>query len=135
MALITWGEGLLVGIPEIDSEHEKIVHMINELHAAMKEGKGKSLMANILAAVEDYTKSHLTHEEELMIRYGYPEYLEHKAIHVEFIGKIEEYKNLNEQQVLQARHLINVLQSWLLDHIANTDKRYSSFLREAIAKN
>ena len=88
MALITWGEGLLVGIPEIDAEHEKIVNMINELHAAMKAGKGKSLMANILAEVEDYTKNHLAHEERLMVRYGYPEYSEHKAIHADFIVKI-----------------------------------------------
>lgn len=134
MALITWGEGLLVGISELDAEHKKIVTMINDLHDAMKTGKGRSLLPGIIAAIEDYTLNHLTHEEELMQRYRYPGYAEHKEIHRNFIGKIGDYKKLNEQEVLQAGQLMNFLQSWLIDHIANTDKQYSAFLQHAMNK-
>ena len=46
MSLITWDESLSVNVAEIDRQHQKRVAMINELHDAMKSGKGKEIVSH-----------------------------------------------------------------------------------------
>jgi hemerythrin len=39
MALITWGSTLEVGVSAIDTQHKKLVDMVNALNDAMTQGK------------------------------------------------------------------------------------------------
>ena len=45
MTLINWDNRLALNFAEIDSQHQKLVAMINDLNAAMLEGKGKEAIA------------------------------------------------------------------------------------------
>jgi hemerythrin len=55
MALITWSDEYQLGIKEIDAQHQKLVAMINTLHNAMKEGRGKDVIQPILNELLAYT--------------------------------------------------------------------------------
>lgn len=48
MALMVWSEQLSVNIGAIDRLHRKIVGIINELHGAMKERRGKGVASGLL---------------------------------------------------------------------------------------
>ena len=65
MATITWSDNLSVNIKEIDTEHKKLINMINELHSAMGSGKGREAMERSLPGLVDYTKTHFAYEEKL----------------------------------------------------------------------
>lgn len=41
MILVKWDESFLVNVDEIDQQHQKLVGIVNNLAAAMYEGKGK----------------------------------------------------------------------------------------------
>lgn len=43
MALMTWSSAFSVKIKQFDDQHIKLVNMVNELHDAMKEGKGNEV--------------------------------------------------------------------------------------------
>ncbi|MEK6737452.1 MAG: bacteriohemerythrin, partial [Planctomycetota bacterium] len=73
MALMTWNNGLSVNIKEIDVQHKKLIELINQLHGAMGEGKGKEVSGKILSDLIYYTVSHFTYEEKLFKQYGYSE--------------------------------------------------------------
>ncbi len=40
MALLEWNDKLVIGISRIDNQHKELIRIVNELHEAMKSGKG-----------------------------------------------------------------------------------------------
>ena len=64
MALMKWDESFSVGVKEIDAQHQKLVAMINELHAAMKEGKVHDVLGEIISGMAKYTIFHFETEEK-----------------------------------------------------------------------
>jgi hemerythrin len=41
MALLPWNQGFSVSIKKFDDQHKQLVNLINQLHGAMKVGKGR----------------------------------------------------------------------------------------------
>ncbi|WP_019554442.1 bacteriohemerythrin [Propionispira raffinosivorans] len=130
MAIVTWTDEFSVGIPKFDEEHKKLVTMINNLHAAMKEGRGKDTMEELLLGLTKYVNTHFSHEETLMAKYNYPNYEKHKKIHDDFKAKVIEYKCLYDKNLLPANQLLTVLRDWLIKHICDTDRDYGPFLEK-----
>lgn len=129
MALINWDDKYSVKIKEIDNQHQKLVRLINLLHDAMKEGKGKQVVGKILNDLVDYTVFHFTYEEKLFDRYSYPGGQAHKFEHNDLVQKVKKYvDNFQSEKPVLPMEVMNFLQNWLLNHINGTDKKYSSFL-------
>ena len=129
-SLITWNDNFSVSIPQFDQEHQQLIAMINSLHEAMKQGTGKKAMGTLLDDLTNYASTHFSHEEQMMVQYSYPDFKKHKQSHVDFAQTIKEYRTLYENSSLSAGNLLNLLQSWLINHICDTDKQYTAFLRE-----
>jgi hemerythrin len=133
--LITWSDRLSVGIPRIDAQHQTLVEMINQLHAAMLAGQGNAALGKTLDGVVAYTLSHFAAEEALMNRSAYPGYERHKAEH----DKLTAQAKVLQEKARTAKSLLTLevakfLQHWLIDHIASQDKAYSAHLLAAGVK-
>lgn len=129
MSFLTWSDEYSVNIKEIDNQHRKLIEIINQLHEAMTEGKGGSVLDDTLQRLLDYTDYHFSAEERLMEAYNYPGYVHHKAEHAKLIRQVEEFQRRYRQNPTGlAVQLLNFLKSWLTDHILKTDKQYSRYL-------
>ena len=64
MALIQWNNDLSVNVKEIDTQHQNLIRMINELFDAMKVGKGTEVLGKIFLQLTNYTKTHFQTEEK-----------------------------------------------------------------------
>ncbi|MCU7830839.1 MAG: bacteriohemerythrin [Candidatus Thiodiazotropha sp. (ex Myrtea sp. 'scaly one' KF741663)] len=128
---VSWDNSLSVGIAVIDEEHQKLLTLINNLQTAVLYPTGESFERQALSELVDYTKYHFEREEKLMQDNGYPEYEQHKQQHEEMIAKVSvflsKYENDRESTVDE---LTSFLKTWLIDHIAGTDQRYSQFLQD-----
>jgi hemerythrin-like metal-binding protein len=127
--LITWSDRYSVGVARIDAQHQRLVELINEFHAAMLAGGGRAAVGKTLDGVVEYTLSHFAAEEALMKRVAYPGYEQHKAEHTKLVGKVKLLKQ--KAQAANATFTLEVaafLQHWLVDHISNVDKKYSANL-------
>ena len=129
MALITWTTAFSVGVREIDTQHQELIRLINDLHDAMREGKGRSTMGEILKRLIDYTVNHFGFEEKLFAETGYPESLAHTAEHASLTREVQALalKYESGQSVLSIE-VMEFLRSWLTDHIKGVDKRYTAHL-------
>lgn len=129
MSLLNWTEDLSVNINGIDNQHKKLVDLINELHSAMKDGKGKDKLGPILTELIEYTKYHFSAEEKLMQQKNYPGYSKHKNEHDIFTKKIVEFNNqYNSGSLSLSIDVLMFLKEWLVVHIKGTDKQYSPYL-------
>lgn len=129
MALINWNESYSVKIKEIDSQHKKLVDLINQLHDKMKEGKGKDAVGSVLDELVKYTVYHFSYEESLFAKYSYPEMRTHARSHSDLIEQVKVYvKDFQAGNGVLPMDLMSFLKKWLVDHISGEDKKYTPFL-------
>lgn len=129
MSLFQWSPDLSVNIAEIDSQHKKLIGILNLLHESMRTGKGKDVLAKVLNDLTDYTVYHFGTEERLFEKYAYPEYRAHKRQHDDLTSQVLELKKRFEAgQVTITVEVMNFLKEWLNNHIRHTDKKYSEYL-------
>ncbi len=129
MALMTWNDSFSVHINEIDAQHKKWIDLLNSLHDAMKAGKGKEKIGEVLTGLVEYTKVHFSKEEGLMRASAYPFYAQHKKVHEDMVKEVESllarYKSGEGTLTLD---VMQFLKNWLSEHIMTTDKNYGPYL-------
>ena len=126
---VTWNDTWVVGVQEIDAQHKHLVSLLNDLHEAMKQGKGSDIMKNILGSLIQYTKAHFAAEERLMQQSKYPDIVAHKHEHVLLTEKVVAFQNDFEAgRIGIGVEVMQFLGDWLRGHIRGTDKQYVPFL-------
>lgn len=129
MALLTWEDKYKVGISKIDDQHKKIVELINKLYDSMAEGRGKDVLKSILNDLVEYTKYHFQTEEKYFEDYKYQNKNEHKKEHEDLKNKVTELKGkVDIGKAVLSTEIMQFLKQWLVNHIVESDKKYSTFL-------
>ncbi len=130
MALMEWSEQYSVGIPGIDKQHKKLIQIINELHEAMRNRRGKDVLEGLLVELVDYTGYHFDAEERYFQQHQYSGYVNHKTEHDLLKAKVVDFKGKFERgDAMVTLEVMNFLKDWLADHIMVTDKKYGPFLK------
>jgi hemerythrin len=129
MPLITWNDSLSVKVEEIDVQHRRLVELVNQLHAAMSQGKGREVMGQVLAGLLEYTRTHFTAEERIMIAQAYPGYRQQKAAHEALLQQVVDLRNayLGGEAVM-TMDVMTFLKTWLTDHMQGMDKQLGVYL-------
>jgi hemerythrin len=129
MALITWNASYSVKVRKFDDQHQKLVEMLNELHDAMKVGKGKEVMGKVLDKLIQYTATHFADEEKLMQQHSYPDYEQHKKEHNKLVLQVlDVQKQFHGGNAVITSAVMNFLKDWLQKHILGDDAKYGPFL-------
>jgi hemerythrin-like metal-binding protein len=127
--LIPWGDNLSVGVEAMDGHHKRLIQMINELHAALRNRKGMDASTALLKQLKQYVVYHFNAEEALMEKAKYPTLAEHKEIHRKFLGAVADMeKRWMAGDKAVPVELMRVLQEWLVAHIMKVDKKYGPSL-------
>ena len=129
MGFVRWNDSYSVGIKSIDEEHKNLLRLINNLHSAVRYYTGEEFERRALSELMDYTKIHFAREEELMKKYQFPGYADHKRQHDEMAASAQRMVERYERDALGAMDEISTfLRDWLINHINGTDQEYSEFL-------
>jgi hemerythrin len=127
--LIPWGPHLSVGVLTMDAHHRKLVDMINELHAAMRERRGLAVTSGLLKSLSQYVKYHFHEEEVLMERANYEGIGIQKEAHRYFLDAVAKMeKRWLEGDKSVPAEMMSLLQNWLVKHIQTLDKQYGPHL-------
>jgi hemerythrin len=130
--MISWRETYNIGVDEVDQQHQELVVKLNEFLDACIQQKGKDKIMETLAFLRDYTVEHFRSEEEIMLKYNYPDYAEHKKDHDDFVASVLELEASIQNQgatVVTTLKLNRTLTDWLLSHISKSDMKIGQFLR------
>jgi hemerythrin len=127
MALINWDNSLSVGVTESDDQHKVLIQYINDLNDAMKQGKGKEAVIDVINKLANYTATHFRNEEKYFVQFNYPLTDEHKSLHASFEKKIQDFKvDVQNGKLGTSIEVLNYLVSWLKGHILVEDRKYTS---------
>lgn len=119
-------EDCLIGVPEIDSEHERLFEIINEIQALLEEdikSDQYDRICELLGHLKLYAKEHFQHEESYMERIHHPELELQRHQHSIFCDKINEADILlsGSDQTRFLEDLLKYLITWLYRHIIGCD--------------
>lgn len=135
MSLLQWEDRFSVGVDHLDRQHHVLVDLINELHKAMREGKGQQELGIILEKMIQYTRVHFASEEKWMAQYQYPEYTRHQASHESLTRQVLEFqRQYKDGTIGLSVQMIHFLKEWLVNHILGEDKAYARFCQGGRSK-
>ena len=132
MALINWNDSFSVKVSEIDQQHKMLIDMVNELHDAMKIGKGRDALGKIVENLIRYSTTHFALEERYFAQIEYPDIDNHVKEHANFIRKVMEFQEgFNKRNLTLSVEVMKFLSDWLQSHILGADQKYSQFFNES----
>ncbi len=126
---LEWDESYDVGISEFNAQHKRLIIYVNSLFDAINQKENDQAIGAVLNGLTEYTKTHFAAEENLMEKYGYPDYESHKEEHNTLASEvIEIYNRFDSGEKINLATLLIFLVNWLKEHIKKTDKRYGPYL-------
>jgi len=131
-----WTKDLETGHTLIDNEHKQLVKAADELVTACSQGKGRQEIGNAVEFLSNYTKTHFAHEEELQVKYKYPDYSVHKNWHQGFVKEIESVavKLKSEGANIAVVAEVNTKIGQLITHIKTFDLKLAQFIQSSPSK-
>jgi hemerythrin len=134
MPLFAWRDSFSVRDATLDSQHKKLVELLNQLYDAMTCREGKSVVDAVLAELVDYAATHFAEEEQLMRACHYSGLAKHKQAHDAFAQQAAAFViQYNAGSVSVSRDLLRALKECLVNHIEKMDQGYADALQQIAA--
>jgi hemerythrin len=119
-----------VKVKTIDSQHEKIVGIINLIHGNVLSVDKKSIVITLRELLETL-EIHFETEEAMMKETKFPGYISHKLEHDRFYHQVltatDNYQKGNGSIGLEQ---LNGIKRWFFNHIEINDRKCGQYLSE-----
>lgn len=129
---IDWSDILSLGIDKMDEEHKELFNRINALLKALISEKGGDI-TKLVGAINEYIDYHFRDEEKMLEKINYPELAPHKKLHKQYEDEFDRIEKILTEGKFDATLLIDIqdkIVNWLLDHIAQVDRKYADYILE-----
>jgi hemerythrin len=127
-----WTPSLEIGVAEIDAQHRTLFERVGRLEAAVTAQEPYFRLEELFAFLKTYALTHFASEEGLMRRVGYPGLSAHVREHDEFrrrLGSLVPQWESGGDSTATLVAVLAFLDSWLTDHVKNSDQRIGEFLK------
>lgn len=130
MSIAIWDESYRTGHSTVDSQHQQLFGMVNELHEAIVGNHGKEVLAPTLEKLARYTIEHFRTEESLMTSIHYPQLEAHREKHEKLTSEVKDIlEKYQKGQAVLPITLSNFLANWLRHHIKEDDFALVKYLK------
>ena len=129
---LAWKDSFALGNEQVDLQHKKLFELLSEIVNACIDGSDTGKLQATLDFLVNYTDRHFHFEEELQLRYNYPEYEKHKKLHDDFkitVGELVEKFHKNGSSTELSRDVNRTVVRWLINHIQGEDKKIGDYIR------
>ena len=114
------------GVSSVDQQHRQLIDQINALVVALERGDEASAVGTALRSMQEYTRTHFTHEEKCMRDVACPALKLNELAHATFLRNVEdlsgEFARTGPTRML-ATKVQSSMGMWLKTHIVNTDTK------------
>lgn len=133
MGIIEWNVNFYTGLPEVDSQHQRLVALANRLSEVDRDQP--EVLEQAFQELRDYARDHFSEEERLMAEAGIdPEHLRyHKNAHALFVSRLSGLWAARQDATGETMaKLLDFLTTWILQHILHTDRKMALEVHERL---
>ncbi|MGE4351698.1 MAG: bacteriohemerythrin [Bdellovibrionales bacterium] len=129
MPFLEWSDELSVKFRLMDTDHKRLMDLINKLYDANGQEGSHAAVESAIVQLIEATKLHFVHEETLMRKTAYPQFIPHKIEHDRLVKQLEDFqKRYAAGQVGLSPESVLFLRTWLFDHIKSVDVPLGAWL-------
>ncbi|MCL1791257.1 MAG: bacteriohemerythrin [Peptococcaceae bacterium] len=117
-------------IEHIDSQHKELVELVNHAAVLGETNPDRGDMKSCLDFLGEYVVKHFGDEEKLQVDSSYPNYVQHKTIHDNFIETFQELYADFENNIPMSKLtfvLSTTVSHWLITHIKSEDVKFGRY--------
>ena len=139
MELLKWDDARMgMGINVIDSQHKKLVAIINDLAKAIDTNEDKEKLFIIVERLLEYTEYHFKTEEEYFAKFDFENVGLHISEHKYFIehfkaikkGLESDAKARDKSVIKLSSEILEYLVDWFINHITGSDREYIELFKQ-----
>ena len=131
--IFPWQENYSVGIPLIDEQHQKLIHLLNKLASSLANQSEPVELKNIFYELALYAVYHFQTEEKIWHQHLAGDTWEtgHKKSHENFVTDMRALQDLEHSKPFNEviEDVLSYLTHWLIEHILESDKRMAIVVR------
>ena len=129
MQIIRWGKRFVIGVPQIDGEHERLFQVLNEVYDHfLRQGHCQAVNARFAFFIEQLSAV-FSVEEQCMYAHDYRKLQEHAAEHRQFLQKLATMQSGAEKEsTVFSRFSFISIGNWLSLHILQADVKFAETL-------
>ncbi|EDP74760.1 methyl-accepting chemotaxis protein [Hydrogenivirga sp. 128-5-R1-1] len=121
-------EKLRFGLEPVDGEHRTLFDLLGRVWELVSRNDLEGAREFFTKTLMDYARTHLSHEEEILKKYGYPGYQEHTKTHNAIIDELRKVVDrVRHGGVEELERGTAFVVDWLLNHIDKVDRDYYEF--------
>ncbi|MDP4144772.1 MAG: hemerythrin family protein [Bacillota bacterium] len=130
--MISWNINFSCDNEEIDKQHKKMIGIIEKIVSIISNNEfGFTALLDVTTELDDYVDQHFKYEEELMIKYNYPNRVEHIKQHDILRQKMSQLNVFDfKADGTFFYEILEYLVNWLAEHIVGTDKKLGRYIAE-----
>lgn len=122
MPIAEWDDSYKTGFELVDTQHQELFSIVNDLYDAILARKDQELIGPTLEKLSRYAVEHFRAEEALMVETNYPALDEHRTQHWKLKDDVEDLRQKYESgEVVLSITLASFLANWLRHHIKEED--------------
>lgn len=134
MKSFQWSSNYVTGIDSVDSQHQELVALVNQLGDLVSEpDSSPAELMPLLAKLKNYTAYHFSDEEGLMAKWKIDDrhFEPHVQAHQQFLHEVDALQQeLATNGAANARYLMEFLVHWLAYHILGQDQNMAQQLSQ-----
>ena len=129
MPAILWGDWLKIGVAEIDSDHEQLIDLGNQLLESNLSRLQKGELLLLISAFKNLTISHFNREERMMESMNYDRHHIHKIKHSAIINLIEDLEDDVRNEVDTSLGIASIMADFVFFHLESEDKALANYTK------
>jgi hemerythrin len=131
MPPLPWKEEYQINVRVIDAQHRRLAALVGEVHDHVAAGRPAETVGEVLDELVRFTRLHFATEEELMLKYGFPHYAEHRAEHKGLLHQLETLRAAQRGSTpVGFGDEGDIGGDWVLQHLLDLDAELGVFLNE-----
>jgi hemerythrin-like metal-binding protein len=131
MAALPWKDEYNVNVAVMDRQHRRLAELVSKLGAALQAKGARSQASEVLSELIAFTRLHFATEEELMLKYAYPDYQAHQAEHKVVLGQMNKLADqLAQDSGISFDTQADISQDWVTKHLLERDVPLGRFLNK-----
>ena len=118
-----WFEKYKIGVALIDADHLNLFKEVERFNQHLQSGMSTEELGKSLSFLDKYVGAHFAREEILMREKGYPDYTQHKSLHLHLKKVVFAVRRVFETDIekVDKVKLNQFLHDWLVEHILRVD--------------
>ena len=94
MSIIKWRDSYNTGVEQFNSEHHKIVELINMMFLAVRDKADQEVTEKVCSEILSYAEYHFVNEERAMKEANYPDIDQHITEHERLKMEAEKFQSI-----------------------------------------